>query len=206
LNPSDLVLIVAAYLIGGIPFGLILSKGLAKRDPRQFGSGNIGATNAMRTGGKTVGLLTLFADIGKGSLAVALAMAVSDASWLIASVAMAAFLGHIFPVYLRFRGGKGVATMFGVLLPWQPWLAVIAFVIWLLALKISHYVSLASILAGWSLPVASFMTGQDAASLLACLLFAVLMTQRHHENIRRMRDGTEPRTDDDLAAAREQSS
>ena len=206
MNLSEPALIAAAYLIGGIPFGLLLSKGLAKRDPREFGSGNIGATNAMRTGGKAVGLLTLLADIGKGSLAVALAMACSDASWLIASVAIAAFLGHIFPVYLRFRGGKGVATMFGVLLPWQPWLAVIAFAIWLLALKASHYVSLASILAGWSLPVASLLTGQDTITLLACLVFATLMTQRHHDNIRRLRAGTEPRTDEDIAAAREQSS
>jgi len=206
LNLPDIALIIAAYLVGGIPFGLILSKWLAKRDPREFGSGNIGATNAMRTGGKAVGLLTLLADIGKGSLTVALAMAVSDAPWLIASVAIVTFLGHIFPVYLRFRGGKGVATMFGVLLPWQPWLAVIAFVVWMLALKISHYVSLASIIAGWSLPVAAVFMGQDTPSLLACLVFAALMTQRHHENIRRLRAGTEPRTNEDLAASREQTS
>jgi len=192
---------VLAYLLGGIPFGLIFSRWLAHRDPREVGSGNIGATNAMRAGGKRVGLLTLVGDIGKGSLAVALALSLpATGAWFVPAVALAAFLGHIFPLYLRFRGGKGVATMFGVLLPWQPWLAVIAFVLWLLLLKLARYVSLASIVAGWSLPLAAWAIGLGPIDVFVCLLFAVLMTQRHRTNIQRLRAGTEPRVGEDLAA------
>ncbi|RMH61900.1 MAG: glycerol-3-phosphate 1-O-acyltransferase [Zetaproteobacteria bacterium] len=201
MTSIELALVVLAYLLGAIPFGLIFSRWLAKRDPRKVGSGNIGATNAMRAGGKRVGLLTLLADIGKGSVAVALALSLhSTHAWFVPVVALAAFIGHIFPVYLRFRGGKGVATMFGVLLPWQPWLAVIAFVFWLLVLKLARYVSLASIIAGWSLPLAAWGLGLSRLEVLACLVFAVLMTQRHHANIRRLRAGTEPRVGERAAA------
>jgi len=186
--------IVAAYLVGAIPFGLLFSKLLAKRDPREFGSGNIGATNAMRTGGKLVGALTLLADIGKGALAVAVAVVMQAPEWLVAAVALAAFFGHIYPVYLKFKGGKGVATMFGVVLPWQPWIALLAFAIWLSALKLSRYVSVASILAGWSLPIAGGLLHVSMECLIASVLFALLMTWRHESNIRRLLAGTEPKT------------
>jgi len=194
LNAIDILSIAAAYLVGAIPFGLLFSKLLAKRDPREFGSGNIGATNAMRTGGKLVGILTLLADIGKGALAVGIAVLVQAPEWLIAAVALAAFLGHIYPVYLKFKGGKGVATMFGVVLPWQPWIALLAFAIWLSALKLSRYVSVASILAGWSLPIAGWLLHVSTECLIASGLFALLMTWRHESNIRRLLAGTEPRT------------
>ena len=153
-------LIITAYLLGAIPFGLLFARWLTGKDPRQYGSGNIGATNAMRTGGKKVGILTLLADIAKGSLPVALAMSVQKDASVINAVALAAFLGHIFPVYLKFKGGKGVATMFGVLIPWLPWVAIGSFIVWLLLFKVTRYVSLASIMAGLLLPALAWGLAQ----------------------------------------------
>jgi len=193
----DLLLIAAAYLLGAIPFGLVFSRWLTGKDPRDFGSGNIGATNASRTGGKKIGVLTLTADIIKGVIPVAIAVQIGGEGqgneWLIATVAIAAFLGHIFPVYLKFKGGKGVATMFGVLLPWQPAVALIAFVIWLVAILLSRYVALASILAGISLPFSAWLLGASAAAIYACALFCVLMAIRHQSNVQRLLAGTESR-------------
>jgi len=196
---SNLVLlqagaILASYLLGAVPFGLLLSRIISKRDPREHGSGNIGATNAMRTGGKLVGALTLLADIIKGVIPVALALAGQWAEIWIAAIALAAFLGHIFPVYLKFKGGKGVATMFGVMIPWSPWAAAIAFAVWLLALRLGRYVSLASILAGLSLPFAAWGLGSSAPCIGTCVVLALLMILRHIGNIRRLLDGSEPST------------
>jgi len=183
-------LVLTAYLFGAIPFGLLFTRRLTGKDPRQYGSGNIGATNALRTGGKAIGLLTLLADIGKGALPVSLAVHTADER-IIAMTAAAAFLGHVFPIYLRFRGGKGVATMFGVLLPWQPWIAVIAFSVWLLALGIWRYVAMASIVAGLTLPVSAWLLHASTPCMGAAVLFCLLMLIRHHDNIRRMVSGTE---------------
>jgi len=192
LTATSILFVAAAYLIGAIPFGLLFTLWLTGKDPRAFGSGNIGATNASRTGGKKIGLLTLAADIGKGALPVAIAMRLGS-EWLTAAVAVAAFIGHIFPVYLRFKGGKGVATMFGVLIPWQPLAGLIAFAVWLVALAIWRYVSLSSILAGIVLPMAAWLTGASPPAGYACMLFGVLMTLRHYENLRRLQAGTESR-------------
>jgi len=193
----SLLLIIAAYLLGAVPFGLVFSRWLIGKDPREFGSGNIGATNVERIGGKKIGLLTLAADIIKGAIPVAIAMQIGNNGqsneWLIAATAIAAFLGHIFPVYLQFKGGKGVATMFGVLLPWQPQVALIAFAVWLSAVLLSRYVALASILAGLSLPLSAWLFGASTAALYACLLFFVLMSVRHKTNVQRLFNGTESR-------------
>jgi len=183
--------VCAAYCIGAIPFGLLLSKWLSGKDPRQHGSGNIGATNAMRAGGKLVGALTLLADIGKGAIPVLLAIAAGFSETWIAAIAVATFIGHIFPVYLKFQGGKGVATMLGVMLPWQPWAAVLGLLIWVVALKVSHYVSLASILAALALPMLIYFTAGSVPALLAAMLFASLVTIKHASNIKRLLDGTE---------------
>lgn len=192
-----LLLIAAAYLLGAIPFGLLFTRWLTGKDPREFGSGNIGATNASRTGGKKVGLLTLAADIIKGAIPVAIAVQLADGSsnseWLIATTAVAAFLGHIFPVYIGFKGGKGVATMFGVLLPWQPLVGVIAFAVWLLAIGLWRYVALASILAGLSLPLAAWWLCASTPAIYACMLFCILMGLRHQSNVQRLLAGTESR-------------
>jgi len=190
---TDLLLpIIVAYLLGSIPFGLIFTRVLTGKDPRQHGSGNIGATNAMRTGGKRVGVLTLAADIAKGALPVAWAVHNGDEQ-LTAMMASAAFLGHIFPVWLKFRGGKGVATMFGVVIPWHLAVAAIAFGFWLLLFKISRYVSLASIGAAVALPVSAFALGGSMPMVAACSLFAALGIYRHWENIDRLRRGVEHR-------------
>ncbi len=192
--------VLAAYLLGAIPFGLLLSRLISKRDPREHGSGNIGATNALRTGGKLVGALTLLADMAKGAAPVALAVYGGWSEFWIAAVAVAASLGHVFPVYLKFQGGKGVATMFGAVLPWLPWAALTALLVWLLSLKISHYVSLSSVLAGCALPLAAWGFGASVPAIVASGFFGLLMTLRHAGNIRRLLDGTEPSTIDDRKA------
>ena len=189
----SLTAVLAAYLVGAIPFGLIFARLLTGKDPRQHGSGNIGATNAMRTGGKKVGALTLFADIVKGTIPVAIAVAMESDELLIGAVALAAFLGHIFPIYLRFKGGKGVATMFGVVLPWLPWVAVGAFAVWFISFKLTRYVSLASIAAGISLPLFSLLIQASWAAFGVCLVLGSLMILRHQSNIRRLIAGDEPK-------------
>ncbi len=192
--------IIAAYLLGSIPFGLLFSRYLTGKDPREYGSGNIGATNALRTGGKKVGILTLLADIGKGALAVALAEYLQQDEVLIAAVALAVFLGHVFPIYLKFKGGKGVATMFGVLIPWLPWVALATFVCWLSLFKITRYVSLASVVAGIMLPFVAWVLGKlqwssnHASVLWVCMILGALMVLRHGENLKRLWAGEEPKT------------
>jgi len=192
--------IIAAYLLGSIPFGLLFSRYLAGKDPREHGSGNIGATNALRTSGKKVGILTLLADIGKGALAVAMTEHLQQDEVLIAAVALAAFLGHVFPIYLKFKGGKGVATMFGVLIPWLPWVALATFVCWLSLFKITRYVSLASVVAGIMLPFVAWVLGKlqwssnHASVLWVCMILGALMVLRHGENLKRLWAGEEPKT------------
>lgn len=185
--------VVAAYLIGAIPFGLLFARLLTGKDPRQHGSGNIGATNAMRTGGKKVGALTLLADILKGTIPVAITIALESEELLVGAVALAAFLGHIFPVYLGFKGGKGVATMFGVVIPWLPWVAVGAFSVWFISFKLTRYVSLASIIAGASLPLFSLLVQASWAAFGVCTVLGTLMILRHRENIQRLIAGDEPK-------------
>ena len=200
MSPPLFAAVLAAYLLGAIPFGLLLTRALSKRDPREHGSGNIGATNAMRTGGKLVGALTLLADILKGVIPVALAIAAGLSETWIAIVAAATFIGHLYPVYLRFRGGKGVATMLGVILPWQPLIAGIGLLLWFVLMKLSHYVSLASILAALSLPLLIALTDGSRPALMTGLLIAALVTLKHTSNIKRLLDGTEPTTEQDRQA------
>jgi len=194
LSGVIIIAAIAAYLIGAIPFGLLFARWLTGRDPRSHGSGNIGATNAMRTGGKKVGALTLLADVLKGTIPVAIAMMLDSEPMLIAAVALAAFIGHIFPVYLRFKGGKGVATMFGVVIPWMPWVAVGAFAVWLVVFRSTRYVSLASIIAGIVLPLFAWLSGASVEAILLSLALGCLMTARHHTNIGRLWLGVEPKT------------
>ena len=189
--------ILATYLLGSIPFGLLFARWLTGKDPRQHGSGNIGATNAMRTGGKKVGILTLLADILKGALPVAAVAYVFHDDTLSHWVALSAFLGHIFPIYLKFKGGKGVATMFGVLIPLVPWVAVLAFAVWLIIFKTTRYVSLASIVAGFLLPFLAWGLASlqhqtvELSLLMMCSILGLFMIARHQENIVRLRNGTE---------------
>ncbi|MDQ6989942.1 MAG: glycerol-3-phosphate 1-O-acyltransferase PlsY [Mariprofundaceae bacterium] len=194
LSSSALVLLTATYFLGAIPFGLLFAKWLTGKDPREHGSGNIGATNALRTGGKTVGICTLLADIVKGVLPVSLAIYMGFHEFEIACIALTAFLGHIFPVYLKFQGGKGVATMYGVLIPWLPWVAVLSFIIWFITFKSTRFVALASILAGAALPLFAWLLNSSSEAWISCFILASIMIVRHCTNIQRLIAGTEPQT------------
>jgi len=194
LSSTVIGFVSLSYMLGAIPFGLLFARWLTGKDPRHHGSGNTGATNALRTGGKTVGILTLLADVLKGALPVAIALQIDFSESQVACVALAAFLGHVFPVYLKFQGGKGVATMFGILLPWAPLTAVITFAVWLIVFKLIRYVSLASILAAFALPLTAWLQHTSDATLLTCLVVGGLVTIRHHTNVTRLLQGTENRT------------
>jgi len=194
LSQSAAALLLITYFLGAIPFGLLFAKWFTGKDPREHGSGNIGATNALRTGGKKVGVCTLLADILKGVLPVGLALQLGFQAFEVGLIALTAFLGHIFPVYLKFKGGKGVATMFGVLIPWQPWVAVLSFLVWFIAFKMTRYVSLASVLSGLVLPVLAWALGAELPAITVCAVLGVIMTLRHAGNIQRLIAGTEPKT------------
>ncbi|MDQ6950491.1 MAG: glycerol-3-phosphate 1-O-acyltransferase PlsY [Mariprofundales bacterium] len=183
----------AGYLSGSIPFGLLFSRWLAGIDPRQTGSGNIGATNAMRAGGRKVGLFTLLADIAKGALPVAATLPFGQPI-ITATIGLSAVLGHLFPIWLKFHGGKGVATMLGVLLAWQPLAALAAGVTWLIIYRVSHYVSLASILASLVPPILLLANGHHLLEVSVSATLSLLLIARHHANISRLLTGEEPKT------------
>lgn len=179
------------YLLGSVPFGVLLTRALGLGDLRSIGSGNIGATNVLRTGNKGAALATLLLDGGKGAAAVLLARWLGgEGAALVAGGA--AFLGHLYPVWLGFRGGKGVATFLGtvIALAWPLGLGLCA--IWLLTAALSRISSLSALVAAAAAPVLALATGQ--LGLAAVTLFmAALIFLRHHENIARLRAGAEPR-------------
>lgn len=182
---------VLAYLLGSVPFGIVMARLFGLGDLRKIGSGNIGATNVLRTGNKPAALLTLVLDAGKGAIAVlaARALLAEDAAQLAGA---AAFLGHCYPVFLRFRGGKGVATFLGTLiaLAWPVGLAACA--LWAVTAALTRISSLSALVAAALGPVAAMLLGQASVALL-CIVLAVLIFARHHENIARLLAGTEPR-------------
>ncbi|WP_439156086.1 glycerol-3-phosphate 1-O-acyltransferase PlsY [Yoonia sp.] len=180
---------IVGYLLGSIPSGVLLARAMNLGNLRDIGSGNIGATNVLRTGNKKAAALTLLGDAGKGIAAVLLARAFA-AEDAVQIAALLAFVGHCFPVWLRFRGGKGVATYIGIMLAlaWPVGLAVCG--IWLAVAAVSRYSSLAALLAaGWA-PVVMAFTGYGETFLLGIVL-CLLMYARHYENIKRLRAGTE---------------
>lgn len=176
------------YLLGSIPFGYVLTRLAGLGDIRKVGSGNIGTTNVLRAGGKGLAMLTLLLDAGKGALAVWLGLKFAIGGDILGG--MGAFLGHLFPVWLMFKGGKGVATLLGILLV-VHWPAAAAFAaVWLLVASVTRYSSLAGLLATVMTPLAPALDGRwDAALLFAGM--AVLVIARHDENIARLRAGTE---------------
>jgi glycerol-3-phosphate acyltransferase PlsY len=184
------------YLLGAIPSGLLLTRLAGLGDIRDIGSGNIGATNVLRTGNKAIAALTLALDIAKGTLAVVLGGLISQGGtlgWDAGQVAgLGAFLGHLFPVWLGFKGGKGVATYIGVLLGLY-WPAALVFCgCWLIAAAAFRYSSLSALIAAVVAPITAFVwSGQSLALLLAIL--SMLLISRHHANIRRLLDGKEPK-------------
>ena len=185
-----LVALVTGYLLGSIPFGLLLTRFAGIGDVREVGSGNIGATNVMRAGGKGLAAATLVLDALKGTAAVLIASELWPGSEAFA--AAGALIGHLYPVWLKFRGGKGVATLFGILIPLFPVAAAIYAIVWLLALLIVRISSIAGIVAAISAPVCAAIFGADRMFPML-LAFALLVVWRHRENIARVRAGTEKR-------------
>ena len=180
-----------AYLLGSIPFGLILTWVAGLGDLRQIGSGNIGATNVLRTGNKMLAALTLLLDGGKGALAVLAARTLGPDFAVIAGGA--SVIGHLFPVWLRFRGGKGVATALGVWLAIAWPVGVAACATWLAVVALTRYSSLAALVALIAAPVYAYVEfGQEVRVTLGVIL-AILVVLRHHANIRRLLSGREPK-------------
>ena len=179
-----------AYLLGSIPFGVVLAK-LKRVDLRQHGSGNIGATNVSRTLGKTAGILTLIGDCGKGYLAVWVAGQLLEVQWAVAVAGLMAFLGHVFSVFLKFKGGKGVATGLGVFLCLMPWAGLSSIGVFAVSIVITRYVSISSILAAISIPWFGYYFSAPGPSLYVATAAAIITTIRHSENIQRLVDGTE---------------
>ena len=200
---SRFPILAIAYLMGSIPFGYLLVRIFRKQDIRSIGSGNIGATNVARSGARGLGVATLLLDCLKGAAAVLLAFYVARhaglsrpaAFDLASAAALAATLGHIFPVWLAFRGGKGVATALGVFLVLSPPVVGGALFVFLAVFLLTRYVSLASILAAASIPVlfALLVSARTPSVLSAFLLIPALVVAKHHANIRRLLDGTESR-------------
>ena len=197
MNPYALVGI--AYLLGSVPFGLLVVKATGGGDIRAAGSGNIGAANVARNAGAVAGVLTLLLDAGKGYLAVWLASRETggNSRWMIAAAA-AAVVGHVFPLWLRFQGGKGVATGLGVMLPicWQAVAAAVA--IWLLVVAFWRYSSLGSIFAAGAMPVLVYLFYERGHAppthvSLGTILIAALIIAKHRQNIGRLAAGTESR-------------
>ena len=188
---ADLLWIVAGYLLGSIPFGVLIARALGLGDLRAIGSGNIGATNVLRTGHKGAALATLLLDASKGAIAVLAARALGgEAAAILAGTA--AFMGHLFPVWLGFRGGKGVATFLGTILALHWLLGLAACAVWLLTAAALRYGALAAIVAAAiTVPLAAAMGRGDL--MLPAALMAALIFLRHRSNLARMRAGTEPR-------------
>ncbi|MES2497341.1 MAG: glycerol-3-phosphate 1-O-acyltransferase PlsY [Pseudomonadota bacterium] len=185
-----MVLLVGAYLLGSIPFGVVLTRLAGAGDLRQIGSGNIGATNVLRTGRKGLAAATLLLDGGKGAVAVLIAGALQPDIALWAGAA--AFIGHLYPVWLKFNGGKGVATMLGVSLAiWWP--AGLAFAaVWLAMLALTRRSSVGGLSGAVAAPIAAAAGGQSDA-VLVMLIMTLFVVWKHRGNITRLLDGTEPR-------------
>lgn len=186
------LLVLFSYLLGSVPTGYILGS-LAGVDVRRAGSGNVGATNVARVVGKRHGVFTLVADVAKGFVPVVIALNLGLAPLATASVGIAAFLGHLYSVFLRFQGGKGVATALGVFLALAPWATLILAVIFGVVLLTSRVVSLSSMVSAASAPIVLWLYFHSPILTGMSLFIAVMIVLRHRSNIQRLRSGTEPR-------------
>ncbi len=189
-----LIFTVAAYLAGSIPTGIIVARLSGAPDPRQRGSGNIGATNLARTGGRKAGLLTLAGDAAKGALPVLLGLHCCPERPIVAAVAgLAAFLGHLYPVFLGFRGGKGVATSLGIFLVLAPKALLIGLLAFVLALALTRAVSAGSLAAAVVVPLGTLLLSYPRSYALTAAVMGILIIYRHRENIARLLAGRENR-------------
>ena len=187
---TRILFVIVAYLIGSIPFGYLIVRGKIGADIRQTGSGGTGATNVSRRAGKVAGVVTLLLDAAKGSAAVLLAE-LTHSDWVIAAAAIAVLVGHIFPVWLGFRGGKGVATGAGVFLVLAPVALLCAGVLFLAIVFFTRYVSLGSMVAAAAIPLFVWLLNDSRPLLFAAVLGALLIVFAHRGNIGRLAHGTE---------------
>jgi glycerol-3-phosphate acyltransferase PlsY len=192
--PVGIFIALFGYLLGSIPTGLLLTKLFSKVDPRKVGSKNIGATNIFRTAGKTLGILTLAGDVLKGMIPIGIAMQLDLPDPWIAVAGATPFLGHIFPIFLGFRGGKGVATALGVYLPISPIAVLIEFLIFAGIVWRWRYISLGSIACATTIPILiAFFRSDSQAYFILSVIIAALILYRHQSNISRLLQGTENR-------------
>lgn len=189
------ILVVISYLVGSLSFAVIVSRALKLPDPHSYGSGNPGATNVMRTGNKLAALLTLVGDALKGLVVVIAARMLSGRYGFtelhIALAGLAAFLGHLYPIFFGFKGGKGVATAAGVIYGWSVWAGLWVTGIWIVLFVATRISSVAALTAAIAAPVIIGMVMGSGACFLAALVMAVLLIWRHRENIRKLRAGSE---------------
>jgi glycerol-3-phosphate acyltransferase PlsY len=184
--------IIGAYLLGSISFGILVSKAFGLPDPRTVGSGNPGATNVLRSGKKSAAILTLVGDALKGWLPVWSALQADMLMWVVSAVGIAVFLGHLYPIFFKFKGGKGVATAAGVIFAISPMVGLATLGIWIFTFAVSRYASLASITAAFLAPVlAYFFLRPYKDFMIMVLVCCVLLIWRHRGNIQKLLNGTE---------------
>ncbi len=186
-----IVLVVLGYLCGSLASAVIVCRIMGLPDPRKQGSGNPGATNVLRLGGKKAAALTLAGDVLKGAVPVLLAHLLSDSPTVLASTAVAAIIGHMYPVFFQFKGGKGVAATFGAVAALVFPVALFMGAVWVLTAMATRYASLASLAAAVAAPLFALVFIQQPATVVALVIIAALLVYRHRENIQRLRDGIE---------------
>jgi len=187
-----LAFVVCAYLLGSVSFAVLMSKAFGIADPRTYGSGNPGATNVLRSGKKAAAALTLLGDAVKGTLAVVLTQWYAPENYtLIAAVTLAVFIGHLFPIFLRFKGGKGVATALGVLLALNLWLGLACLATWLLVALVFRLSSLSALLAAAATPFYAYFLGLPREYLVVATVLSLLLIWRHKGNIQNLLAGKE---------------
>lgn len=194
VSPIAIIQIVAAYLLGSIAFGIVVSKLFKLPDPRTVGSGNPGATNVLRSGKKSAAVLTLLGDTFKGWFPVWLVMQPDGGvMWITSSVAVAVFLGHLYPVFHKFKGGKGVATALGVMLAISPSLALAALITWIIVFFLTKFSSLSAIVAAMMAPVYAWFLLDDAYHdfEMVVVFVSIMLVWRHRINIQKLLNGTE---------------
>jgi len=190
--PVGIFVALFGYLLGSVPTGLLLTKFFSKVDPRQVGSKNIGATNIFRTAGKTLGILTLVGDVLKGMIPIAMAIQLGVSNLWVATAGLSSFLGHVFPIFLGFRGGKGVATALGVYVIISPIAVFIEFLLFAGIVWRWRFVSLASISCATTIPILiAFFRSDSQAYFILSVVIAALILYRHQSNISRLLQGTE---------------
>jgi len=190
--PIGIFVALFGYLLGSVPTGLLLARFFSKVDPRKTGSGNIGATNIFRTAGKGLGILTLVGDVLKGMIPIGIAIQLGISDLWLAAVGLSTFLGHIFPIFLGFRGGKGVATALGVYLVISPIAVLIEFLLFAGLVWRWRYISLGSICCATTIPILiAFFRSDSQAYFILSVIIAALILYRHQENIVRLLQGTE---------------